>query len=228
MKISYLFFIVLLVSAETSSAQHFSFFPDRLLENNVSPNEYSNHIIYMENLTGGELILGWEKISMDFPAEWEADLCDYVGCYMGVPENGTMLAISDTVKGYLKLTINPNGTSGNGTAVFKVFDNKHPEEVDTCTFIIHATEVTSVEQKFTQSEINVYPMPASDFIHVDSDVKESAFIKIYDLQGKLQLEQKTEGKINSKISLLGIPKGVYFLQLTTEKETIGRKKIIIQ
>jgi hypothetical protein len=209
-------------------AQHFSFQPDRLHEETVSAFEYSNHIIFMENLTGGELILGWEKISVNFPDAWEADLCDYVGCYMGIPESGTMSPIFDTIQGFLKLTINPNNTSGTGTAVFRVFDNKHPEVTDTCTFVIHATELTSVAETSPNFQLNVYPNPASDYLYAGHTLSQSAVLSIVDVQGKIRHKCSLEGQRNSKISLRNYPAGLYLVVLTSNEEIIERKKILIQ
>ena len=110
----YSLFLLLSFFLTGSYAQHFTFDPGNHHEETVSAFEYSDHIIYVENLTGGELTLGWERLEMDLPAAWTADLCDYVGCYMGVPESGLMLPISDTTRGFLKVTVNPDDTPGTG------------------------------------------------------------------------------------------------------------------
>jgi hypothetical protein len=197
-------------------------------EETVSAFEYSNHIIFMENLTGGELILGWEKISVDFPADWDADLCDYVGCYMGIPESGTMSPIYDTIQGFLKLTINPNNTPGTGTAVFRVFDNKHPDVTDTCTFIIHATELTSVVETGSKDILNIYPNPANEYLIARHILPQSGILKIIDVQGRIWYKNPLEGKRDSKINLRNYPAGLYLVVLSSNEEIIERKKILIQ
>lgn len=88
---------VMLVSGV--SGQSFSFDPSADYEKSVSSTGYSSHILFMENLSGGELVLGWEMLSADLPPAWQADLCDYISCYIGIPEDGVMMAISDTTRG---------------------------------------------------------------------------------------------------------------------------------
>jgi hypothetical protein len=220
--------LIILSALPAIQAQHFSFQPDRLHEATASAIEYSNHIIFIENLTGGELILGWEKISVDFPGAWDADLCDYVGCYLGIPDNGTMSPIYDTIQGFLKLTINPNNTPGTGIAVFRVFDNKHPEVTDTCTFIIHATELTSMAERDSKDILRVYPIPADDYLFAGHSLNKSVTLTIYDAQGRTWHKDPSVGQRDSKINLRNYPAGLYLVVLSSNEEIIERKKILIQ
>lgn len=226
---SYSLFLLLSIFLSNAYAQHFSFDPGDHHEETVSALEYSDHTIYMENLTGGELTLGWERLEMDLPATWTADLCDYVGCYMGVPESGLMLPISDTTRGFLSVTINPNDTPGTGAFVFKVYDNKHPEFADTCTFVIHATGLTAIASKDGTESLSVYPVPAHDDLYISSQrVHANTRLKIYDVRGQLVLEQHFAEDRNTKISVRHLQGGVYLVHLIDEQGIIERKKILIQ
>lgn len=227
MKQLYLPVVILILGLSVSKAQHFTFFPDRIHEESVSAFEYSHHTIYMENLTGGELILGWERLSMDVPSAWQTDLCDYVSCYMGIPESGTMSAVSDTTKGYLRISLNPNDTPGTGTVVFKVFDNKHPEVADTCTFILHAAATTGINLADSPNTLSIHPNPAVDEITVHSN-SQTETIKIYDLQGRLMKEQRTAGQQSTKISLRNLQRGVYLVTTTGKRKVSKRKKLLLQ
>lgn len=226
---NYLFWNFFLVFVSGLTAQSFIFDPDSYHEKPVSAYTYSSHSIFMKNLTGGELVLGWELISQDLPPAWDADLCDFISCYPGIPDSGVMMAISDTTRGFLRIILNPNDKPGSGTVVFKVFDHDNPETADTCTFVIHAGDVTSVLGKPSGEKVRIFPVPADhDLIVEASPAFIPAYIKIFDVHGHRVLEQSLAGERTTKISTRQIHGGVYLVFLTDEQGNKERRTIIIR
>ena len=224
----YLFLFAFLFSAFVCNAQHFVFDPTDNYEKTVSNVYWTHHTVFMQNLTGGELILSWERLEIDFPAEWQADLCDYVNCYMGIPESGTMLAISDTTRGFLKITLNPNGFVGTGTVSFRVYDNKHPEMADTVHFTIHTAVLYVIVITESKQKLQVYPNPADDHVFLILAYPESAEIKIVNASGQTVLSQNLQEGLKTQLAIGHLPKGLYFIVLTNDSGILERQKLVIQ
>jgi hypothetical protein len=72
-------------------------------------------------------------------------------------------------------------------------------------------------------KVNIYPNPATDNIYI-SNLFEKSIIKIYDIQGKLVLENKISNKEYVNISMLA--KGIYQVKFEGNKLNETRKLII--
>lgn len=78
------------------------------------------------------------------------------------------------------------------------------------TYEIHTKDDTS---------ISIYPNPATDYLHINSD--EFIYAHIISSEGKL-ISTKIE---NKKINVSSLPKGIYILQLKTKEKSISKKFI---
>jgi len=72
-------------------------------------------------------------------------------------------------------------------------------------------------------KVNIYPNPATDNIYI-SNLIEKSIIKIYDIQGKLVLENKISNKEYVNISILA--KGIYQVKFEGNNLNETRKLII--
>lgn len=224
----YLFLSFVFSIGTFAQSQHFVFDPTDSYENTVSNIFWTDHGVFMENLTGGELILGWERLDYDFPDEWEADLCDYVSCYVGIPESGTMLPVSDTTRGFLKITLNPNGFVGTGTVSFRVYDDKHPDIADTLQFTIHTTVMSEISDAQNAIDFEIFPNPASDFLTIKSAKTSPASFKLLNTSGQIVRTKQVSPVTSVRLDLQELPKGVYIAVFSDEKSIIRRAKLIIQ
>ncbi len=223
-------YTLILVTALVNSfgfAQSFVFSPTDNYEANIELNSYTNHLVYIENLTGEELSLGWERISVDMPEDWTITLCDYGGCHVGIPENGLMYPIFDTISAFLKLSINPNDLIATGTVTFKVYDTKHPEQFDFVTFTIHSVNVTGVQTVALESSFSVFPNPVSDKITISNYGFENATVSLVDILGKVvrQSELTNEQEVYNVSEL---EKGLYVIMISDQTGILEQKKIMIQ
>ncbi len=75
-----------------------------------------------------------------------------------------------------------------------------------------------------ESNIQVYPNPAKNFLNIESD-QGFQFIELSDINGKLVFSEIGEYR-NKIISLDGISTGVYFLTLKSESYIFSKKILI--
>jgi len=207
--------------------QSFIFNPTDTYEATVDLNTYTNHQVFMTNQTGEELILAWELLAKDIPADWEALLCDFGGCYAGIPDSGKMSAISDTIQGYLRLTINPFDQIGTGTATFKVYDNKHPLDADTLSITIHAMDLTSITKNEKGIAINVYPNPAYEVVnYAYKDDIQNQEVFLINQSGKIVLRQIA--RQSGSIDVSQLPQGLYYIRMSGDAKKTSSGKVLLR
>lgn len=226
MKKFYLLIFVIFMMVATMQSQPFAFNPTDNYEANIQFNTYTEHQVYMDNLTVGTLALAWERVFIDFPLEWTVTTCDNGGCYTGIPPSGTMLPY-DTLTGFLRLTVNAYDTPGTGIAIFNVYDTKDPDQSDTLTFVIHAGETTGINGNFTGTGINVYPNPCRENVHVEFGNAKPDLLILTNLLGQEIIRENTTDKKEASYQTGDLDKGVYFITLTTGNSVIDRKKLLI-
>ena len=75
-----------------------------------------------------------------------------------------------------------------------------------------------------ESDFSIYPNPATDYLHIETDNRDVERIVIYSISGKSVLEK--EYKISTKISLRGISPGVYCI-VRYGRNGLGSKNFIV-
>jgi len=227
MKKLYFFIITSAFISTISVAQSFVLTPTDTYEASIALNSYTNHQVFMVNQTGSELILGWETINQDMPESWEITLCDFGGCHIGIPDSGTMYPIFDTINAYMRLTINPYDISATGTATFKVFDTKHPEQYEIVTFTIHSGNVTGLETVTSKTHFSVFPNPASEGIYVSNLGIEKGIISIVNMNGVLVRQSKIS-KDEKVFNIRDLQKGLYVVIISDSSGILKQKKLMIR
>jgi PKD-like domain/GEVED domain/Secretion system C-terminal sorting domain/Beta-propeller repeat len=76
------------------------------------------------------------------------------------------------------------------------------------------------------SEINIYPNPSNDWLHVDLVNTNAQSIKLYNAIGELVYQMNTPNQ-NSSIDVSNYSRGVYLLTIET-KNGVVRKKVVLQ
>ncbi len=77
------------------------------------------------------------------------------------------------------------------------------------------------------TDFTVYPNPAKDFIHVTVLSKQFTKLKLTDVLGNTMLES-TINNAESNIDIRQFAKGIYFIQLLDDKNSIRTRKILVQ
>ncbi len=160
MKIPALSFLLLLW-ANTIFAQSFQPLPAPLLEKEVAFEQANECYIFFDNPSGDTLQLRWRRFDVSAPEDWVIDLCDYGLCYAGIPANGTMNPVYDTIQPYLKLIVQPGTTAGAAWLHFRVFEKDHESNYVDVFFSLHTPGTTSANEP-EKLNFSVFPNPASD------------------------------------------------------------------
>jgi hypothetical protein len=92
---------------------------------------------------------------------------------------------------------------------------------------IYLMNSTGIVDLFLPGELKVYPVPASQVLHVDyrSEEADNLHLEIYDSNGrKIYGRQFNHAiEINETIDVTGIADGVYFLRLRSDEQLLTRK-----
>lgn len=118
----------------------------------------------------------------------------------------------------LRFRFASNGNiSGEGWAIDDVCIEAKPGSCQ----VIDVTEVDDI------SDIKLFPNPANTVINLSAPIKGTQLISIYDSKGRKILSNTYGVQEHSivKIDITSLPKGIYWLEVTTEKNAI-RKKFI--
>ena len=84
---------------------------------------------------------------------------------------------------------------------------------------------------FESDEFVVYPNPASEKITVQLKNKNDgiAMVQIYDQLGRIiQTERFSNALSSGTIQLNNLSKGIYFIEVTSQNNHIGRKKMMVK
>jgi len=84
----------------------------------------------------------------------------------------------------------------------------------------------SLKEKFWNPSVNIYPNPASDIINIQVENGDATNIEIYDMQGKIVLQDLLNGN-NTSLNVSSLTNGLYILSLKNEQNQTVQKKISI-
>ena len=86
---------------------------------------------------------------------------------------------------------------------------------------------TGVNETSINLNLSVYPNPTTNFLNLkfDSEKLENLSYQLYDLQGKV-IENNKVNDNSTKIKMEALPKAIYFLKVTKNKEIVKTFKII--
>lgn len=205
---------------KTASGQTFFPTPAPLLEQELMPQLANECYILFENPAGDTLRLKWRKVEANFPAGWTIDLCDYGACYTGIPAQGRMNAVYDSLQPYLKLIVQPGATAGSGWLWFRVFEETDPDNFADVYFSLYTPGVTAATEP-AQTGLRVYPNPATDNLFLENPTDQPLQIRIYDVAGRLKWNGFLPSRVRATLPLTDWPSGPYLLQ------TPGTARVIL-
>lgn len=106
-------------------------------------------------------------------------------------------------------------------------DNASPESASAFRFEIVAETTTLADENFNASEINLYPNPASDFLHIEiPNTSNPHSIEVFDVLGKSVYQKEitsSENEINLDVSSFSV--GTYVLKLKSDTNQWTQKFI---
>jgi hypothetical protein len=221
MKIPALSFLLLLW-ANTIFAQSFQPLPAPLLEKEVAFEQANECYIFFDNPSGDTLQLRWRRFDVSAPEDWVIDLCDYGLCYAGIPANGTMNPVYDTIQPYLKLIVQPGTTAGAAWLHFRVFEKDHESNYVDVFFSLHTPGTTSANEP-EKLNFSVFPNPASDYLFIENEGDKTQLARLLNASGRLVWGQNLPAKGHAVVDVQAYSEGLYFLQFDKQVQ-----KILIQ
>ncbi|MDZ7775539.1 MAG: T9SS type A sorting domain-containing protein [Bacteroidales bacterium] len=90
-------------------------------------------------------------------------------------------------------------------------------------FIADAT----TNQNIAKENIKIYPNPAQGEFYISVEKPQNKIVKLYNAESKLLLSQKLSAK-TTPVNCRNLPKGIYMLRITDEKQTFTQKRIVLQ
>src|SRR5882724_7807035 len=156
----------LLVSAITAQAQQsYQVVPSRTLEVSAPLDNITIFDIYQQNLDSLPINIGWKKISIQLPMEWDYSMCEFGRCYAGIPDSSEMSALPKTDSAFLGLNIIPNGVAGKGVVKCFVYDVRYPDKHDTVTWIVTGG-TAGVNAAVSTFSFAVSPNPSKGYVEI--------------------------------------------------------------
>lgn len=164
-----------------------------------------------------------------------ADISDFDASFrLSSPSTGGLLTIflDDVNVGQISVpntygwqnwkSVTKNLTISKGNHYLKIFATKGGFNINNIDF---KTKVTSIQQREID-EIEIYPIPAEDFIQISSPNFCYDKIEIIDFMGKIVFSEKQSFQPNYKLPV-NFNKGVYILKMSNMNTSILKKIVII-
>lgn len=212
----------LLISAALD-AQTFSALPAATLDRELAFNEANECYIYFDNPSGDTLRLKWRQLEVSMPEGWSADLCDYGLCYTGIPANGTMNPVFDTIQPYLKLIVQPNAVAGTAWFWFRAIEVGNDANFADVYFNLFTPGTVSARGPEI-SIARIFPNPANGVLFVENTSALPLPARLTDISGRVLWQKTIPPAVLENVDLLPYPSGLYFLQMPDKSERVLLRK----
>ncbi len=201
-----------------ASGQTFQALPP-VLTQEVALNLANECYIHFDNPSGNPLQLKWRQLEISQPTDWNIDLCDYGTCYVGIPPNGTMNLVYDTIQAYLKLIVQPGATPGAAWCWFRVQEVDHAENFTDVYFSLYTPGITAT-QNVDAATLRVYPNPAREMLIIENPGSQSIPARLFTSTGHLVWQENLAATALTRISIIDWPSGLYFLQTGRQTQRV--------
>jgi len=150
---------------------------------------------------------------------------NYITCN-GAP---TMVNSPTALRGTNSVILNPGfisqGSLTSGNYFFAYIHGCNGGSTSPYLFKTNSSGVQNAEnikQKEIFESVKVYPNPSSGIFIIAMDDESDAQVDVYDVQGKIVRSLKHSG-FKSEVNLNNLPKGMYFVNIKSEKYKITKK-----
>lgn len=199
--------------------QTFQAIPEPVLTQELQFNLANECYIYFKNPSGDTLHLRWRLVESNLPDNWVADLCDYGTCYNGIPSNGLMSPVYDSIQPYLKLIVQPGENAGACWIWFRAYENGNQANYVDVFFNLH-TPGTLQETEPIAPKVNIYPNPVSSNLNLENPGGIISGAQIIDLSGSVSWSGDIPEKTTLDIPVHHWPSGNYLLKTSRQTKQI--------
>lgn len=91
------------------------------------------------------------------------------------------------------------------------------------TFVYNYSYTTGITENNLQNQVTVYPNPVSDYFHINQTFTNSYDLVIYNTLGQQLFEEKNITDNNKTINTFSFTKGLLFITIKSNKQTINYK-----
>lgn len=191
-------------------SQSFMPLPGPVVEKEVDFQQASECYVFFDNPSGDTLQLRWRIVTESKPPGWKIDLCDYGLCYAGIPPNGTMNPVFDTIRPYLKLIVQPDTISGSAWLWFRVFEKDNDGNFTDVYFSLYSPGITGTEEP-ASSDLELYPNPAFDVLFIENTGLKYSWPTLLNAAGQQIHKLAIPAGDQAMVNVSNWPAGVYYL-----------------
>lgn len=142
------------------------------------------------------------------------------------PVSAAIITINDTTSIYTNSSGFAAKDLAAGTYNYSVTAANHDTVTGTVVLTANHTETVTltnlkIKEQFA-NQFEMYPNPAKDMLHL-TFTQAANFVEIIDAIGNVVLKQNVEGNKKATIDLQPISSGIYFIRITSEKNSTTRK-----
>ena len=208
--------------------QTFTLSPDTI-EGTYADYEYAYDYIYVNNNSGGNLVLNFTLLSNTCVTNgWYNTMCTSYTCYPGIPSTGTLGTIPDGDQGYFAYHCGFDGIPGDGTMRIRVYESGNPSNADTLTYIYHVYSTAGFSNTVADANINIYPNPVQDILTVKSkEIPSNGVIQITSLSGEVMMQQSLLSE-NFAFAVNELRPGIYFATIYAGNTKMYSAKFVKQ
>lgn len=203
--------------------QAMSYFPDMHPSQMITANDGGELQIDATNISTSAVTLTYDLISSTYDPAWQVLFCDNEVCIPNLPQSRNMLPINpnDSMMVF-KVTLNPNGVAGTGTATYRVWDSANPSDEDTISVTFFVSEAVGIEDEAIAAQVELFPQPASNELNLRLPAKLGTVeAQVFNLNGALISSEVVSGFAN--IDLSNLAAGTYVLRLTNDKYVVRKR-----
>ena len=174
-----------------------------------------------KNLSGADANIVYQKVSVDWPIQWDVSFCDELNCFVNFVVADTFKKLSANYETELKIGVIPNGHADTGVVVYEMFAASNPSVRDTFSANIYVQWGASAPGT-SKPRVSVFPNPATDNLTLVSEVSGTAELK--DLNGNT-VGRFEVGKGFNHFDMSKLSSGIYALTLSTSGGVSSQKII---
>lgn len=184
--------------------------PETVLHQEVQFEMANECYIYFDNPSGNPLQLHWRLVESNLPELWDVDLCDYGTCYIGIPSNGLMNPIQDTIQAYLKLIVQPGTEPGATWIWFRVYEEGNDANYQDVFYSLFTPGTLGAATPQNQT-ITAYPNPAKAWITLENKQALKLPASIRNARGQTFWSGELEANSSQSIQIQHWPPGFYMI-----------------
>lgn len=223
--------LLLALSPIAVGAQEFVYDISSEIADTIPSESYTNVGMYFTTPTPEAIRFDWELVSNTFPVGWNYSLCDHTSCYTGIPNDGMMTPITldqsiAGTKGFFIVTTNPGLIYGTGVVEIYVYDSNDYSRGDTVSFTI--TNLNNLSIPEPTLNVSIYPNPASEFMSLTNNSNDAFSYELFSVVGSLLQNGNVAANSSKKLDVAELPKGVYFIKITSSAGIRRTEKIIVR